>query len=95
MEKCKNCKHWSWVGGYKTRKTEQGLCEFMNGRIHLEHTNEPIRDAKNKSLVINFISSLSANICGIDISTSDSNLIHRHGWVWTDGGFSCAAFETK
>jgi hypothetical protein len=92
-QECRNCKHWSKVSGTKKHKTEKGLCKYMNNRIYLIWSNkEPIRDEKNKSLVINLSSQLTGNIGALHISSTDSSLVQRCGWVWTDAGFYCAEF---
>lgn len=93
-QECRNCKFWKKVSGNKTAKTEQGLCDFMETRIHTIWENEePARDKKNKSLVINVSSSIKGDLGDLLISSTSKKLIHRLTWVWTDAGFFCAAFQ--
>jgi len=89
---CKNCKNWSKVSGTKTAKTEQGLCSFLNGRIHTiwQDDKKPERDKNNKSLVINTSSEICGKIGDLEISSTSKNLIHNHTYIWTDAGFHCA-----
>lgn len=92
-QECRSCKNWSKVSGTKKHKTEDGFCQFMSRRIHLIWSNDkPIRDENNKSLLISLSSELDGNIGTLNISSTDSDLINRHGWVWTDAGFYCSGF---
>ena len=93
-QECRNCSHWEKISGTKKHKTEMGLCEFMNKRIHIIwETSEPERDKNNKSLVINSSSEISGEINGLHISSTSKNLINRIAWVWTDAGFYCACHK--
>ena len=95
-QECRNCIFWKKVSGYKTSKTEKGLCEFMNNRIHqIWENEEPKIDKKNKSLMINSSSEIHGKIGDLEINSTSKNLIHRHTWVWTDGLFYCASFSCR
>lgn len=92
-QECRKCSHWSKVSGTKKSKTEQGLCKFMNNRVHTVWENEePIRDKNNKSLVINNRSELHGNIQGLIFASTSKRLISRNTYVWTDAGFYCAGY---
>lgn len=90
---CRNCSNWLKLFGTKKEKTEQGLCKFMNNRVHTIWENEePTRDKNNQSLVINHSSQICGSILELDISSTSKSLIHRLTYVWTDAGFWCAGY---
>jgi len=92
---CENCKNWEKVDGAKTNKTSQGLCSFMNSRIHTvwQDKNPIQKDIKNNSLVIHHSSQIYMDLGGLEISSTSKEHIDRHTWVWTDGNFGCVKFS--
>ena len=92
---CKGCAFWTKVGGIKSKKSEYGLCDFMNNRIHtVWEGDKPERDKMNASLVITHSSQIDANVDGIEISSTNKRYISRSTWVHTDAGFFCAGFSS-